>query len=54
MWLVELGRQSAIDAELHKIVHMTKGVAFKLIKNIIGKIQNAATAVPMGKIDDTN
>ena len=41
--------QSAIDAELHKIVRMTKGVPFKQIEKLIGKIRHAATAVPTGK-----
>ena len=41
-------KQSLIDAELHKIVRTTKGVPFKLIEKLIGKIRHAATAVPTG------
>ena len=47
---MERDKQSAIDAELHKIVQMTKGVAFKQIENLIGKILHAATAVPTGNV----
>ena len=48
---IEMARdnQSAIDAELHKIVRMTKGVPFKRIEKLIGKIQHAAIAIPTGK-----
>ena len=48
---IELARdnQTAIDAELHKIVRMKKGVPFKRIENLIGKIRHAATEVPSGK-----
>ena len=42
-------KQSSIDAELHKIVRMTKGVPSKRIKKLIGKIRHASTEVPMGK-----
>ena len=42
-------KKSVIDAELHKIVRMTKGVPFKQIEKLIGKILHAAIAVPMGK-----
>ena len=41
-------KQSLIDAELHKIVCMTKGVPFKPIQKVIGKIRHAATSVPTG------
>ena len=49
---IELARdkQSLIDAELHKIVRMTKGVSFKRIKKMTGKIRHAAIAVPTGNI----
>ena len=43
------GKQSAIDTELHKIVRMTKGLPFKQIEKLIGKIRHAAIAVPTGK-----
>ena len=48
---IELARdkQSAIDAELHKIVRMTKGVPLKLTEKLIGKIRHSAIAVPTGK-----
>ena len=48
---IELARekQSAIDAEMHKIVRMTKGVPFKQIEKLIGKIRHAATGELMGK-----
>ena len=39
-------KRSVIDAELHKIVHMKKGVPLKRIKKLILKIQHAATSVP--------
>ena len=42
-------KQSVIDAELHNIVRMTKGVPFKRIEKMIGKIRHAATAAPTGK-----
>ena len=37
---IELARdkQSAIDADLHKIVRMTKGLPIKRIEKLIGKI----------------
>ena len=48
-------KQSAIDAELHTILRMTKGVPFKRIETLIGKIRHAAIVVPTGKkINDTN
>ena len=39
-WCIELVRdkQSIIDAELHKVVRMTKGVPLKQIEKLIGKI----------------
>ena len=48
---IELARdkQNAIDAELHKIVRIKKGMPLKRIKKLIGKIRLAATAVPTGK-----
>ena len=48
---IELARdnQTAIDAELQKIVRMKKGVPFKPIEKLIGKIRHAATSVPTGK-----
>ena len=48
---IEMARdkQSVIDAELHNIMRMKKGVPFKLIEKLIGKIRHAATAVPKGK-----
>ena len=42
-------RKSVIDAELHKIVRMKKGVPLKRIEKLIGKIRHAATAVPKRK-----
>ena len=42
-------KQNVIDAELHKIVRMTKEVPFKKIEKLIGKIRHAATVVPTGK-----
>ena len=39
-------KQCAIDAELHNIVRMTKGVPLKRIEKLIGRIQHAATVVP--------
>ena len=42
-------KQSAIDTELQNIVRMKKGVPFKRIEKLIGKIRHAATAVPTGK-----
>ena len=50
-WCIKLAwdKKSVIDAELHKIVRMTKGVPFKRIKILSGKIQNAETVVPTGK-----
>ena len=50
-WCIKLARynKSVIDAELHKIVRITKGVPFKRIEKPIGKIRHAATAVPTGK-----
>ena len=50
-WCIKLhwDKQSTIDAELHNIVHMTKGVPLKKIENLIGKIRHAATAVLTGK-----
>ena len=33
---------------------MTKGVPFKRIEKMIGKIRHATTAVPKGKNDDAN
>ena len=55
-WCIKLAqdKQSAIDAEMHKIVRMKKGVPLKRIKKLIGKTRHAATAVPKEKIDDTN
>ena len=51
-WCIKLVRdkQSAIDIELQKIVRMTKGVPFKRIEKLIGKIRHAATAVKTGEI----
>ena len=48
---IELARekQSAIDAELHKILRMKKGMKFKRIEKMIGRIWHAATAVPTVK-----
>ena len=34
-------KKSVIDAELHKIVNMRKGVIFKRIEKLIGKIRHA-------------
>ena len=53
---IELAREkkSVIDAELHKIMSMTKGVQFKRFEKFIGNIRHAATAVPTEKIDDAN
>ena len=50
-WRIELAqdRRTVIDAELHKIVRMTKEVPLKRIKKIIGKIRHGATAVSTGK-----
>ena len=47
-WFIGLMRynKSSIDAELRNIVRMTKGVPFKQIEKLIGKIQHAATSVP--------
>ena len=42
-------KQSAFVAELHKIVRMTKGVPFKKIGKLIGKVRHAVTSVPKGK-----
>ena len=42
-------KKSVIDADLHKIVCMSKWVPFKQIEKLIGKIRHAATAVPTGK-----
>ena len=42
-------KQTTIDTDLHKIVRMTKGVPFKRIKKLIGRILHAATVVPTGK-----
>ena len=47
-------KKSAIDAELHKIVRMPKGVPYKLIEELIGKTRHAATSVPTGKNYDAN
>ena len=38
-----------IDADLHNILRTKKGVTFKLVGKLIGKIQHAAAAVPTGK-----
>ena len=46
----EWDKQSLIDAELHNIVRMKKGVSFKRIKKNDKKIRHAATAVPKGKL----
>ena len=46
---LEWERKSAIDADLHKIVRMKKGVPFKKIEKLIGKNQHASTEVPTGK-----
>ena len=43
-------KQTVIDAELHNIVRMKKGVLFKRMKKLIGKIPHAETEVPTGKI----
>ena len=47
---LEWDNQTVIGVELHRIVRMTKGVPFKIIKKLIGKIQHTATAVSTGKI----
>ena len=51
-WCIKLAQdnQSVVDAELHKIVCMTKGVPFKQIEKLIGKIRHAVTAVLTGEI----
>ena len=38
-WCIKLvwDKQSAIDAKLHKVLRMKKGVSFKLIKKLIEK-----------------
>ena len=46
---LERDKQSAIDAELQNIVRTKKGVPFKIIEKLIGKIRHVATAVPTGK-----
>ena len=38
-----------IDAEMHKIVRIKKGVPFKQIEKLIRKIRYTETAVPTGK-----
>ena len=35
---LERDKQSGIDADLHNILHMTKGVPLKRIEKLIGKI----------------
>ena len=45
---LEQYKQSAIDAELHKIVRITKGLSLKIIEKLNGKIRHAATAVLTG------
>ena len=42
-------KQSAIDADLHNTLRLTKGVPLKRIEKLIGKIRLIATAVPTGK-----
>ena len=39
-WCIELvqDKPSTIDADMHKIVRIAKGVPFKQIENLIGKI----------------
>ena len=46
---LERDRQSTIDADLHKLLRMKKGVPFKRIEKLIGKLRHAATSVPTGK-----
>ena len=48
---IELSRykKSVVDAELHKIVRMRKGMPFKRLEEMIGKIRHAATTVPTGE-----
>ena len=48
---IELARdkKNAIDAEMHNILLMTKGMPFKQVEKLIGKIRHAATAGPTGK-----
>ena len=48
---IELTRdnQKTINTDLHKILRTTKGVPFKRIEKLIGKIQHTETAVPTGK-----
>ena len=41
-------KQSFIDAELQNNVRMKKGVPFKRLEKLIGKIRHATTAVPTG------
>ena len=50
-WCIEMvcDKQIVIGAELHKIVGIKKGVSFKRIEILIGKIRHAATAVSTGK-----
>ena len=42
-------KQSVLDAELQKIVRMPKGLTFKRIEKLIGKIRYAATSGLTGK-----
>ena len=42
-------KESATVVDLHKIVRMKKGVPFKKVGKLIGKIRHAAIAVPTGK-----
>ena len=47
-------KQSAIDADLHKILRMTKGVPFKRTEKLMGKSDMQQQQSQRGKIDDTN
>ena len=47
-------KQIVIDADLHNIVRMTKGVSFKLIKNWYEKSDMQQQQSQQGKNDDSN